>query len=167
MSVEIKEQIENLVRKYYEENHMDALNYKCGDRIQYSGRVYDADEMVNLVDAALEFWLTSGHYVEEFETGLAKYLGIKHCSLVNSGSSANLCAFMALTSPKLGERRIKKGDEVIAVAAAFPTTVTPIIQYGAIPVFVDVTIPEYNIDVTELEEARSEKTKAVFIAQSI
>lgn len=165
--VKFKKKIEELVIDYYRRYHEEKNGYSVGDRIQYSGRVYDANEMVNLVDAALEFWLTSGHYVEEFETGLAKYLGIKHCSLVNSGSSANLCAFMALTSPKLGERRIKRGDEVIAVAAAFPTTVTPIIQYGAIPVFVDVTIPEYNIDVTELEEARSEKTKAVFIAHTL
>ena len=123
--------------------------------------------MVNLVDAALEFWLTSGHYVDEFEKGLADFLGVKHCSLVNSGSSANLCAFMALTSPKLGTRRINKGDEVITVAAAFPTTVSPIVQYGAIPVFIDVTIPEYNIDITKLEEARTVKTKAVFIAHTL
>lgn len=164
---EIRKEIIRLAREYYKVAHYKEEGFCEGDRIQYSGRVYDADEMVNLVDAALEFWLTSGHFVEEFETGLAEYLGIKHCSLVNSGSSANLCAFMALTSPKLGDRRIKKGDEVIAVAAAFPTTVTPIIQYGAIPVFVDVTIPDYNIDISKLEEARSQKTKAVFIAHTL
>ena len=163
----IKKKIEELVRQYYTCFHENSNMFKEGDRIQYSGRVYDSDEMVNLVDAALEFWLTSGHYVAEFEKGLADYLSVKHCSLVNSGSSANLCAFMALTSPKLGDRRIKKGDEVIAVAAAFPTTVTPIIQYGAIPVFLDVTIPDYNIDISKLEEARSEKTKAVFIAHTL
>lgn len=166
MKRNLKEEIENLVRQYYEENHQKK-DFAAGDRIAYSGRVYDADEMVNLVDAALEFWLTSGHFVNEFETGLAQFLGIKHCSLVNSGSSANLCAFMALTSPELGERRIRKGDEVITVAAAFPTTVTPVIQYGAIPVFLDVTIPGYNIDVTRLEEARSTKTKAVFVAHTL
>ncbi len=167
MSQDLKREIERLVREYYKQYHQEDRDFFVGDRIQYSGRVYDADEMVNLVDAALEFWLTSGHYVEEFETGLADFLGIRHCSLVNSGSSANLCAFMALTSPKLGERRIQRGDEVIAVAAAFPTTVTPIIQYGAVPVFLDVTIPDYNIDVSKLEEARSDKTKAVFIAHTL
>lgn len=167
MSQELKGEIEELVRKYYKQYHEAGREFKAGDRVQYSGRVYDADEMVNLVNAALEFWLTSGHYVEEFETGLAEFLGIRHCSLVNSGSSANLCAFMVLTSPKLGDRRIKRGDEVISVAAAFPTTVTPIIQYGAIPVFLDVTIPDYNIDISKLEEARSEKTKAVFIAHTL
>jgi len=163
----IRNEIGELVRQYYWQNHKKDDTFQEGDRIHYSGRVYDAEEMVNLVDAALEFWLTSGHYVDEFENGLSKFLGVKHCSLVNSGSSANLCAFMALTSPKLGERRIKKGDEVIAVAAAFPTTVTPIIQYGAVPVFLDVTIPNYNIDVSKLEEARSEKTKAIFIAHTL
>ena len=162
----LKEQIETLVREYYEKFHQKK-DFAPGDRVPYSGRVYDAEEMVELVDAALEFWLTSGHYVKEFETGLADFLGVKHCSLVNSGSSANLCAFMALTSPKLGERRIQKGDEVITVAAAFPTTVAPIVQYGAVPVFLDVTIPEYNIDVSRLEEARSEKTKAVFLAHTL
>ena len=162
----LKEQIETLVREYYEKFHQKK-DFAPGDRVPYSGRVYDAEEMVGLVDAALECWLTSGHYVKEFETGLADFLGVKHCSLVNSGSSANLCAFMALTSPKLGERRIKKGDEVITVAAAFPTTVAPIVQYGAVPVFLDVTIPEYNIDVSRLEEARSEKTKAVFLAHTL
>ena len=123
--------------------------------------------MVNLVDSALEFWLTSGRYTEEFEKKLADYLKVRYCSLVNSGSSANLIAFMALTSPLLGERRIKRGDEVITVAAGFPTTVTPAIQYGAVPVFVDVTIPQYNIDVTKLEAAFSEKTKAVMLAHTL
>lgn len=123
--------------------------------------------MVNLVDSSLEFWLTSGRYTDEFERELAKYLNVKYCSLVNSGSSANLNAFMALTSPLLGTRAIKRWDEVITVAAGFPTTVTPMIQYGAVPVFVDVTIPEYNIDVTMLEEALSDKTKAVMIAHTL
>ena len=129
--------------------------------------MYDSAEMVNLVDSALEFWLTSGRYTEQFETDFAKYLGIRYCSLVNSGSSANLLAFMTLTSPLLKERQIQRGDEVITVAAGFPTTVAPMIQYGAIPVFVDVTIPQYNIDVDMLEKALSEKTKAVMIAHTL
>lgn len=162
----LKEQIETLVREYYTKFHQKEV-FAEGDRVPYSGRIYDSEEMVNLVDAALEFWLTSGHYVQEFESGLADFLGVKHCSLVNSGSSANLCAFMALTSPKLGNRRIKRGDEVITVAAAFPTTVNPIIQYGAVPVFLDVTLPDYNIDVRRLEEALTEKTKAIFVAHTL
>ena len=129
--------------------------------------VYDSEEMVNLVDSALEFWLTSGRYTDEFERALAEYLGVRYCSLVNSGSSANLIAFMVLTSPLLGDRQIRRGDEVITVAAGFPTTVTPVIQYGAVPVFVDVTIPQYNIDVTMLEAARSERTKAVMLAHTL
>ena len=164
---QIKDEIHKLVEEYYKENHDQNQEYKKGDKINYSGRVYDQNEMINLVDAALEFWLTAGHYVNEFEVSLADFVGTKYCSLVNSGSSANLCAFMALTSPQLGDRQIKKGDEVIAVAAAFPTTVSPIVQYGAIPVFIDVTIPQYNIDVTKLEEARTEKTKAVFLAHTL
>ena len=135
--------------------------------VPVGSRVYDHDEMVNLVDSSLEFWLTSGRYTNEFEKKLAKYLGVRYCSLVNSGSSANLNAFMALTSPLLGDRRIRRGDEIITVAAGFPTTVTPAIQYGAVPVFVDVTIPQYNIDVTMLEAALSEKTKAVMIAHTL
>ena len=129
--------------------------------------MYDADEMTTLVDAALEFWLTQGRYSQEFETRLAEYVGTKYCSLVNSGSSANLAAFMSLTSDELGERKIKRGDEVITVAAGFPTTISPIMQYGAVPVFLDVTIPEYNIDVSMLEKAVSDKTKAVFLAHTL
>lgn len=164
---DLREKIEMLVREYYRKEHNPQKDFQPGDKIFYSGRIYDEEEMVNLVDAALEFWLTSGHYTEEFEAGLANFLGVKHCSLVNSGSSANLCAFMALTSPKLGRRKINRGDEVITVAAAFPTTVAPIIQYGAVPVFLDVTIPEYNIKVEDLEKAYTEKTKAVFIAHTL
>lgn len=141
--------------------------FEEGQRIPYASRVYDEQEMVNLVDSALEFWLTSGRYTDEFEQKLAQYLGIRYCSLVNSGSSANLLAFMALTSPLLGERQIRRGDEIITVAAGFPTTVTPMIQYGAVPVFVDVTIPQYNIDVHRLEGALSEKTKAVMLAHTL
>lgn len=162
-----KKEILDLVRKYYDNYHVKKEEYTEGDRIPYASRVYDAQEMINLVDSALEFWLTAGRYAERFEMEFAKYLGIRYCALVNSGSSANLCAFMALTSPILGDRRVKRGDEVITVAAGFPTTVAPIIQYGAVPVFLDVTIPQYNIDVTMLEAALSEKTKAVMIAHTL
>ena len=156
-----------LVREYANIFHNQKKEFEVGQRIPYASRVYDSAEMVNLVDSALEFWLTSGRYTNEFEQKLARYLEIKYCLLVNSGSSANLIAFMTLTSPLLGDRRIKRGDEVITVAAGFPTTVTPIIQFGAVPVFVDVTIPQYNIDVTMLEAALSEKTKAVMIAHTL
>ena len=156
-----------LVREYAEKYHAPKEGFAPGDRLPYAARVYDHEEMENLVESALEFWLTAGHYTEEFERGLAAFLGVKHCSLVNSGSSANLLAFMALTSPLLGERAVRRGDEVITVAAGFPTTVAPIIQYGAVPVFVDVTLPTYNVDVSLLEGARSERTKAVMIAHTL
>lgn len=162
-----KEEILLIVKEYAEKFHNQTKPFAEGQRIPYASRIYDSAEIVNLVDSSLEFWLTSGRYTDKFEKELAEYLGIKYCSLVNSGSSANLNAFMALTSPILGERRIKRGDEVITVAAGFPTTVTPIIQYGAIPVFIDVTIPQYNIDVTKLEDALSDKTKAVMIAHTL
>ena len=162
-----REEILQMVRSYCDTYHNQKKEFSEGDRIPYARRVYDSEEMVNLVDSSLEFWLTAGRYTEQFEKEFAKYLGVKYCSLVNSGSSANLNAFMALTSPLLGERRIYPGDEVITVAAGFPTTVAPIIQYGAIPVFVDVTIPQYNIDVTKLEEALSMKTKAVMVAHTL
>lgn len=162
-----KEQILTLVSEYCKTYHNKKKDFEEGDRIPYASRVYDEKEMCNLVDSSLEFWLTAGRYTEEFEKKLAGYLGVKYCSLVNSGSSANLNAFMALTSPLLKERKINREDEVITVAAGFPTTVTPIIQYGAIPVFVDVTIPQYNIDVSMLEEALSEKTKAVMVAHTL
>lgn len=161
-----KQEILNLVSEYCDKFH-NQKKYKEGDRIPYASRVYNHDEMVNLVDSALEFWLTSGRYTDEFEKKFSEYLNVKYCALVNSGSSANLTAFMTLTSPLLGDRAIKRGDEVITVAAGFPTTVTPIIQYGAVPVFVDVTIPQYNIDVTMLEKALSDKTKAVMIAHTL
>jgi len=163
---EDRKQILELVAEYYEKYHV-AKPYQEGDRIPYAARVYDAEEMTNLVDSALEFWLTSGRYTKEFEKDLGDYLGVPFVSFVNSGSSANLCAFMALTSPLLKERAIRRGDEVITVAAGFPTTVSPMLQYGAVPVFVDVTIPEYNIDVAKLEEALSNKTKAVMIAHTL
>ena len=164
---EMHDKILEMVKEYCDKFHNQNKEYHEGDRISYASRVYDSEEMVNLVDSALEFWLTAGRYVDEFEKKFAEYLNVKFCSVVNSGSSANLIAFMALTSPLLGERRVKRGDEVITVAAGFPTTVSPIVQYGAVPVFVDVTIPQYNIDVTKLEAAYSEKTKAVMIAHTL
>lgn len=162
-----REQILKLVDEYCVTYHNKKKPFAEGDRIPYASRVYDSKEMVNLVDSSLEFWLTSGRYTDEFEKKLAQYLGVKHCALVNSGSSANLTAFMTLTSPLLGDRAVKRGDEVITVAAGFPTTVTPLIQFGAVPVFVDVTIPQYNIDVTMLEKALSDRTKAVMIAHTL
>lgn len=153
--------------KYYEYRHKDRKKFAPGDRIPYAGRVFDDKEIAALIDASLDFWLTAGRYAERFEREFADFLGVRFCSLTNSGSSANLLAFMALTSAKLGERRIKKGDEVITVAAGFPTTVAPVIQYGAVPVFVDVQLPTYNIDCSLLEEARSDKTRAVMIAHTL
>lgn len=164
---EMHDKILELVGEYCRTFHNQKKDFHEGDRVNYAGRVYDEEEMINLVDSTLEFWLTAGRYVNEFEKKLAEYLGVKFCSVVNSGSSANLIAFMALTSPLLGERQIQRGDEVITVAAAFPTTISPIVQYGAIPVFVDVTIPQYNIDVTKLEAAYSTKTKAVMVAHTL
>lgn len=161
-----KAKILELVAEYYN-NYHKKTEYKDGDRISYASRVYDEHEMVNLADSMLEFWLTSGRFTDEFEAKLAKYLGLPYCSLVNSGSSANLLAFMTLTSPLLGDRAIRRGDEVITVASGFPTTVAPIIQFGAVPVFVDMTIPQYNIDCDMLENALSEKTKAVMIAHTL
>jgi CDP-6-deoxy-D-xylo-4-hexulose-3-dehydrase len=154
------------VQEYYQ-RFMRKPPYREGDRISYAGRVFDEKEMLVLADSSLEFWLTSGRYTEKFERSLAGYLGVPFCSLVNSGSSANLVAFMALTSPLLGERAIRRGDEVITVAAGFPTTVTPVLQFGAVPVFLDVTIPQYNIDVSLLEKALSPKTKAVMLAHTM
>lgn len=164
---EAHDEILEMVAEYAKRYKLNQKDYEEGDRIPYASRVYDEKEMCNLVDSALEFWLTSGRYTREFEKRFGEYLGVKHVSLVNSGSSANLLAFMTLTSPLLGERRVKRGDEVITVAAGFPTTVNPIIQYGAVPVFVDVTVPGYNIDTTKLEAALSPKTKAVMMAHTL
>ena len=161
-----KQQILDMVAQYCKEHHT-SKEWKPGDRINYAGRVYDEEELCNLVDASLDFWLTAGKYTEEFEAGLGKYLDIPYCSIVNSGSSANLLALAALTSPLLKEKRILPGDEVITVAAAFPTTVAPIVQCGAVPVFVDIEIPYYNIDISLLEGALSSRTKAVFLAHSL
>ena len=164
---EARREILAMVEEYCNKYHNIKKEFRDGDRIPYASRVYDSKEMTNLVDSSLEFWLTSGRYTKEFEKKLAEYLNVKYCSLVNSGSSANLLAFMTLTSPLLKERAIERGDEVITVACGFPTTVTPILQYGAVPVFVDVTIPQYNIDVNMLEKALSSKTKAVMIAHTL
>ena len=164
----LKAEILSLTRKYYELVHRPTGNFVPGrTRVNYGGRYFDDAEMVNLVDASLDFWLTAGPWASRFEKGMAEWLGVKYCSLVNSGSSANLLAFYALTAHELGERRIRRGDEVITVAAGFPTTVSPIVQYGAVPVFVDMSIPAYNIDADLLEQALSPKTKAVMLAHSL
>lgn len=164
----LKEQILDLTREYYSEIHGQKKLFIPGETfINYGGRFFDDEEMVNLVNSSLDFWLTAGPWAARFERNFANWLNVNHCALTNSGSSANLLAFYTLTSPKLGDRRINKGDEVITVAAGFPTTINPIIQYGAVPVFIDITIPEYNIDVTKLEEALSPRTKAVMIAHSL
>lgn len=162
-----KERILEAVEAYCRKYHNIPKVFKEGQRIPYASRVYDSKEMTNLVDCALEFWLTAGRYTDEFEKKFSEYLGVKYCSVVNSGSSANLNAFMALTSPLLGDRAIRRGDEVITVAAGFPTTISPIVQFGAVPVFIDVTIPQYNLDVSMLEEALSDKTKAVMAAHTL
>ena len=162
-----KQKILDLVREYAKKYHSQNNGFTPQDRIPYASRVYNEEEICSLVDSALEFWLTSGRYTKEFETKFAEYLGVKYCSLVNSGSSANLLAFMTLTSPLLKERRIIPGDEIITVAAGFPTTVTPAINYGAVPVFIDVTIPQYNLDVNMLENALSNRTKAVMAAHTL
>lgn len=167
---EAREQIKSLVAEYYHaflKPRENKGNFKPGDRITYAARVYDEKEMQSLTDAMLDFWLTTGRFSDIFEKNFSKWIGVRYAHLVNSGSSANLIAFMILTAPELGERQIKKGDEIITVACGFPTTISPILQYGAVPVFIDVTIPQYNIDVTRLEEARSLKTKAVMIAHTL
>ena len=166
-SEEIKKQILDLTKVYYQETFCKEERFSDGHRVDYAGRFFDENEIVNLVESSLEFWLTAGRYTAEFEKIFSEYLGVKYCSLVNSGSSANLLAFMALTSPKLGNRRIRKGDEVITVAVSFPTTISPIIQFGAVPVFLDVTIPQYNIDADMLEQALTSKTKAVMLAHTL
>ncbi len=164
---EAREQIKEMVAQYYHDFKEKKKPYKKGDRINYASRFFDEKEMQVLTDAVLDFWLTTGRFSDQFEKDFAKWIGVKYAHLVNSGSSANLIAFMALTAPELKERQILPGDEVITVACGFPTTVTPILNYGAIPVFVDVTVPQYNIDVRRLEESLSEKTKAVMIAHTL
>ena len=164
---EAREQIKELVTAYYHDFKEKKEPFREGDRINYAGRVFDEKEMCALTDAMLDFWLTTGRFSDRFEKEFGEWIGAKYVHLVNSGSSANLLAFMALTAPELKERQIRPGDEVITVACGFPTTVTPILNYGAVPVFVDVTIPQYNIDTTKLEEALSPKTKAVMIAHTL
>ena len=167
---EAREVIKSLVGEFYKEFKEPVEskeNFKPGDRISYASRVYDEKEMQSLTDAMLDFWLTTGRFSKEFEKNFAEWIGVKYAHLVNSGSSANLIAFSVLTAPELGDRQIKKGDEVITVACGFPTTINPIIQYGAVPVFLDVTVPQYNIDVEQLEAAYTEKTKAVMIAHTL
>lgn len=165
---EFKQQILKLTREYYQEVHASKEEFVPGKSfVNYGGRYFDAEEIVNLVDSSLDFWLTAGPWAHKFEIRLAKWLGVKYCAVCNSGSSANLLAFYALTSSKLGERAIQRGDEVITVAAGFPTTVNPIIQFGAIPVFVDVALPGFDIDATQLENAYSPKVKAVMLAHSL
>jgi len=160
-------EILRLVREYAGAYHKQDQEFVPDAHIPYAGRVYGAEEMTSLVDAALDFWLTSGRYASAFETAFARFLGSKHCLLVNSGSSANLLAFMALTSPLLEERAVRPGDEVLTVAAGFPTTISPILQYGAVPVLADITIPQYNIDVSQLERAYSPRMKAVMLAHTL
>jgi CDP-4-dehydro-6-deoxyglucose reductase, E1 len=166
-SEELKKEILEKVKEYYQHSFNEAPFIPEKSRVNYGGRIFDEKELLNLVDSSLEFWLTTGRYAAQFEKEFASFLGVKHALLVNSGSSANLLAFMALTSDLLKERKINRGDEVITVAAGFPTTVTPIIQYGVIPVFVDVTLDTYNIDVSQLEDALSNKTKAVMLAHTL
>lgn len=163
---EAQKEILDLVSDYYEMFHKKKP-YEEGDKISYAARVFDSSEMKHLIDSSLEFWLTAGRYTREFEQKLGKYIGCNYCYFVNSGSSANLLAFMTLTSPLLKERQVLPGDEVITVACGFPTTVTPMLQYGAVPVFVDVTIPQYNLDISQLEEALSPKTKAIMLAHTL
>lgn len=160
-----KEALLSYVRSYCQQHY--PLKTSSRPPLSYAGRVFDADEVVGLVDSALEFWLTGGRYTRQFEAGLAEFLGVPYCCFVNSGSSANLLAFMALTAPELEERAIRRGDEVITVACGFPTTVAPVVQYGAVPVFVDVKLPGYNINVDQLEQALSPKTKAVMVAHTL
>ena len=164
---EARNAIKEMVTEYYHQFKEKKSDFQPGDRIAYASRVYDEKEMCALTDAMLDFWLTTGRFADQFEKEFAAWLGVKWAHLVNSGSSANLLAFMALTAPELGERRILPGDEVITVACGFPTTIAPIMQYGAVPVFLDVTIPQYNIDVSQLDAALSLKTKAVMIAHTL
>src|SRR5271170_4360548 len=162
---ELREQILGLVQEYFQEAFPAPVSPPANIRV--SGRVFDSDELVHLVDSSLDFWLTAGRYAKDFEKQFARHFGVRSAMLVNSGSSANLLAVSAITSPQLGERRLEAGDEVITVAGGFPTTVNPIVQNGAVPVFLDVTLPTFQVDVTQLEEALSERTKAVILAHTL
>lgn len=165
---DLKREILEKARAYFRLTHGQDRAFEPGvSKIDYAGRVFDEHEILNLIESSLEFWLTYGRYSKEFEKRLSDFLGVRFCSLVNSGSSANLLAFMTLTSDQLGARKIHRGDEVMTVAAGFPTTIAPIVQYGAVPVFVDVNPRTLNVDVEQLERARSSKTKAVMLAHTL
>ncbi len=164
---EAREQIKELVTAYYHDFKEKKEGFREGDRISYASRVFDEKEMCALTDAMLDFWLTTGRFSDQFEKEFAEWIGVKYAHLVLRGASATLPAFMTPTPPERGQLQIQRGDEVITVACGFPTTVTPMLQYGAVPVFVDVTVPQYNIDVTKLEEALSDRTKAVMIAHTL
>ncbi|MFN6233577.1 lipopolysaccharide biosynthesis protein RfbH [Microcystis sp.] len=164
---ELREQVFQAVQEYYKHKFQPRAFVAGQTYIPASGKVFDEQELVKLVDSSLDFWLTTGRYAAEFEERFAQWMGVKHCLLVNSGSSANLVALSALTSPKLGEKQLKPGDEVITVAAGFPTTVNPIFQNQLIPVFLDVKLPGYDLDIEQLESALSEKTKAIMIAHTL
>ena len=163
----LRQQILALVQEYYEAEHSQQSFTPGETEVPVSGRVFDAAEMVNLVDSSLEFWLTTGRYADQFEQEFARWMGVRHAILCNSGSSANLLALSALTSPKLAERQLKPGDEVITVAAGFPTTVNPIVQNQLMPVFLDIELGTYNVDVSQLETAVSPRTKAIMIAHTL
>lgn len=163
----LRTRITDLVREYYKAAFPKHRFRPGVSPIPYAGRIFDDEELVNLVEAALDFWLTTGRFADQFEREFARSFGVEHCILVNSGSSANLLALSCLTSPSLGERRLHPGDEVITVASAFPTTVNPIIQNQLVPVFLDVTIPTYNVDVARFEKAYSERTRAVMLAHTL
>jgi CDP-6-deoxy-D-xylo-4-hexulose-3-dehydrase len=165
--METKEKIRELVKQYYTENFSKKSFVPNESRVPISGMFYDEKEILSLIDASLEFWITSGHFTEEFEKEFSKFMNVLYALFVNSGSSANLLALSCLTSSSLGEKRLKRGDEVITLACGFPTTVNPIVQNGLIPVFVDVTLPTYNINCEQLESALSSKTKAVMIAHTL
>src|SRR5215475_13525372 len=163
----LRANILELVRQYHELAFAGKPFVPGETPVPCAGRVFDAEEIAHLVESALDFWLTTGRFAAQFEKAFAEVFGLRHALLVNSGSSANLLAVTCLTSPKLGADRLVPGDEVITVAAGFPTTVNPIVQNGLVPVFVDVTVPTYNIDVRQLEEARSDRTRAVMIAHTL
>ncbi len=164
---EIREEIFEKVIELYELRRNQAQSIPGKTRINYAGRVYDEKEIISLVDASLDFWLTAGRYAKQFEEELEKFLGVKYCVLTNSGSSANLLAISALTSPKLGEERLKPGDEVITTACGFPTTLNPVIQNNLTPVFIDVELGTYNIKADRIEEAITDKTRAVLVSHTL
>jgi CDP-6-deoxy-D-xylo-4-hexulose-3-dehydrase len=164
---ELRAEIKRLTAEYHRVAFARGAFRPGEDSVPVSGMVFDADEMEHLVDASLDFWLTTGRFADQFEREFPRFVGVRECTLVNSGSSANLCALTALTSPQLGERRLRAGDEVITVAAGFPTTVNPIVQNGLVPVFLDVKVPSYNIDVSRLDDAVGPRTRAIMIAHTL